>query len=314
MRAYVIKRLLILIPTILILSMLAFSIIRLIPGSAVELMLEEHGYAENIAELKHVLGLDKPIFTQYIDWLWRALHADLGVSLWSKLSIIQLGWAAFLVTFELSVLALFFSIFFGIPLGVFSAVRQDTIVDYLARSVAIASLSAPTFWLGTLCVVFFSIYLKWTPPPILTSFFHDPLTNLSQYIIPSVILGLVFAGSTMRMSRTMMLEVMRQDYIRTAWAKGLREGIIVSRHAMRNALIPVISVIGINFPKLLGGAVVVESIFNLPGIGRLALNSLNNRDYPLVSGIVLFLGVIVVFVNLIVDISYSYLDPKIRYR
>lgn len=314
MREYTIRRLLLIIPTLIIVSVLAFSVMRLLPGDAVELMVEEHGYAENTAELRHMLGLDKPIHVQYGEWAGKALHGDLGESLWTNQSISQELGNRFSVTLELALLALFFTIVIGIPLGAYSAIRQDTVGDYVGRSIAIGALSVPTFWVGTLCVVFFSIYLNWTPAMVLTPFRENPIRNLSQYIIPAIILGLVCAGFVMRMTRTMMLEVLRQDYIRTAWAKGLTERIVVIRHALRNALIPVVSIIGLQIPLLIGGAVVVESIFNLPGMGRLVLDVLNNRDYPMLSGIILFLAIIVLFVNLAVDLSYAYLNPKIRYQ
>ena len=211
-------------------------------------------------------------------------------------------------------MALVVGLMVAIPIGVFSAVRQDTAGDYFARSFSILMLAVPSFWLGTMVMVFPSIWWGWSPPIQFVPFTKDPMANLSQMIIPSIILGCALSAITMRLTRTMMLEVLRQDYIRTAWAKGLGEKLVVARHALRNALIPVVTLIGLQAPLLIGGAVIMEQIFVIPGMGLLLLDAVSQRDYPIITGVFLIVGVAVMFINLIVDLSYGLLDPKVRYR
>ena len=218
------------------------------------------------------------------------------------------------VTFELGAMALVVGLMVAIPIGVFSAVRQDTAGDYVARSFSILMLAVPSFWLGTMVMVFPSIWWGWSPEMKFTPFFVNPVQNLSQMIIPSIILGCALSAITMRLTRTMMLEVLRQDYIRTAWAKGLGERLVVMRHALRNALIPVVTLIGLQAPLLIGGAVIMEQIFVIPGMGLLLLDAVSQRDYPIITGVFLIVGVAVMFINLLVDLSYGLLDPKVRYR
>ena len=217
------------------------------------------------------------------------------------------------VTIQLGVMAIVIGLVIALPVGIYSAIRQDTAADYLGRSVAIIGLATPNFWLGIMVMIYPAIWWGWTPPLELVPFTEDPLGNLWGFLIPSLILGTAAAAATMRMRRTMMLEVLRQDYIRTAWSKGLRERVVVMRHAVKNALIPVVSLIGLQLPILVGGAVIMENIFNLPGLGRLLLNALNNRDYPMVSGINLFFATGVVGINLLVDLLYAVVDPRVRY-
>ena len=217
------------------------------------------------------------------------------------------------VTLELGLLAMVIGLVIGVPIGIVSAIRQDTTVDYVGRSVAIVGLAAPNFWLGIMVMTFPSVWWGWAPPMRLTSFAENPLENLEMFIIPGLILGTALSAATMRMTRTMMLEVLRQDYIRTAWAKGLRERVVVIRHAIKNALIPVVTLIGLQLPILVGGAVIMENIFNLPGLGRLMLTALTDRDYPVISGINLFFATVVVGINLIIDLIYGFLDPRVRY-
>ena len=201
----------------------------------------------------------------------------------------------------------------ALPVGIYSAIRQDSAADFLGRSVAIIGLATPNFWLGIMVMIYPAIWWGWSPPLELVSFTKDPLGNLGGFLIPSLILGTAAAAATMRMTRTMMLEVLRQDFIRTAWSKGLRERAVVIRHAVKNALIPVVSLIGLQLPILVGGAVIMENIFNLPGLGRLLLNALNDRDYPMVSGINLFFATGVVGINLLIDVLYAVVDPRVRY-
>ena len=217
------------------------------------------------------------------------------------------------VTIELGVMAIVIGLLIALPVGIYSAIRQDTAADYVGRSIAIIGLATPNFWLAIMVMVYPAIWWGWSPPMELIPFTEDPLGNLGVFLIPSLILGTASAASTMRMTRTMMLEVLRQDYIRTAWAKGLKERVVIMRHAVKNALIPVVTLIGLQLPILVGGAVIMENIFNLPGLGRLLLIALNDRDYPVVSGVNLFFATMVIGINLMIDLIYPYLDPRVRY-
>ena len=210
-------------------------------------------------------------------------------------------------------MAILIGLLIALPVGIYSAIRQDTAADYVGRSVAIIGLATPNFWLGIMVMIYPAIWWGWSPPLELVSFTEDPLGNLWGFLIPSLILGTASAAATMRMTRTMMLEVLRQDFIRTAWSKGLKERAVVIRHAVKNALIPVVSLIGLQLPILVGGAVIMENIFNLPGLGRLMLIALEERDYPMVSGINLFFAIGVVGINLLIDLVYAVLDPRVRY-
>ena len=210
--------------------------------------------------------------------------------------------------------ALLIGLLIALPVGIYSAVRQDTLGDYAGRSVAIFGLATPNFWLGLMVLIFPGIWWGWTPPLRLFDFSEDPLAHIGMFLIPGLILGTGLSAATMRMTRTMMLEVLRQDYVRTAWAKGLRERLVVVRHALKNALIPVITLIGLQLPILVGGSVIIETLFNLPGLGSLLVSALSNRDYPMVSGINLFFATFILFANLLIDLLYAYLDPRIRYQ
>jgi len=314
MYAYIIRRLLMAVPTLLMVSIIVFSTIRLIPGSVVEMMVVEHGYAQNLEELEHELGLDKPILVQYGKWLWNLLHGDLGKSLWTSRPVTKEILLRFPVTLELALLAIFVSILIAIPVGVYSAVRQDTLGDYIARSIAIACITLPSFWVGTMVIVFPSIWWNWSPPMEFVSLFTNPLQNIQQFILPALILGMIASGGMMRMTRTTMLEVLRQDYIRTALAKGVKKKTVIFLHGLKNAIIPVVTMIGMLLPVLLGGSIIIETIFNVPGMGILTIEVLNSRDYPLLSGIVLCVSILVVMTNIVVDICYAYLNPRIRYK
>ena len=211
-------------------------------------------------------------------------------------------------------MSLVIGLLIAVPVGIYSAIRRNTATDYVGRSIAIIGLATPNFWLGIMVMVYPAIWWGWSPPMELIPFTEDPLGNLGVFLIPSLILGTALSAATMRMTRTMMLEVLRQDYIRTAWSKGLKERVVVMRHAFKNALIPVVSLVGLQLPIIVGGAVIMENIFNLPGLGRLMLIALTERDYPVVSGINLFFGTAVLMLNLVVDLLYAYLDPRIRYQ
>lgn len=316
MTAYLIRRLLLMIPTLLLASIVVFLMIRIIPGDVIDIMLaEQEGVTQIDREtIEKKLGLDVPIYVQYWRWSTNIItHGDLGKSLWREESVTSQIVSKLPVSIELGLLAILTGIFISIPIGVYSAIRQDTIGDYVARSFAILCISIPGFWMGTMIMVFPSIWWRWSPSVIYIPFLDNPVKNLEQFIIPAVVLGMHLAGTSMRMTRTMMLEVLRQDYIKTAWSKGLREGIIVIRHAMKNALIPVITIIGLQLPLLVGGAVIIEQIFCLPGVGRLMLDSINSRDYTVVSGVMLIMTFAILLGNLFVDLSYGILDPRVKY-
>ena len=242
------------------------------------------------------------------------LHGTLGDSLLGGVTIEEKILARVPVTLELGVLAIAIGFLLALPVGIYSAIRQQTAADYVGRSFAIIGLATPNFWLGLMAVIIYpAIWWAWSPPMQLIPFREDPLGNLGMFLIPSAILGTALSAATMRMTRTMMLEVLRQDYIRTAWSKGLRERVVVVRHATRNALIPVVSLIGLQLPILVGGSVIMENIFHLPGLGGLMLDALEIRDYPLVSGINLLFATGVVLINLVIDLLYAYLDPRVRH-
>ncbi|MBW1709487.1 MAG: ABC transporter permease [Deltaproteobacteria bacterium] len=318
MREYFIRRLLILLPTIFFATLLVFFLIRLTPGHIIDLMLTEHDVAAEEMSRKKIeqaLGLDVPIYIQYFRWIKNIfIHGDLGRSLWKETSVTEEVLSRLPVTFELGVLSMAFALLLAFPIGIYSAIRQDTICDYIGRTIAIIGLAVPSFVTGTVIMVVPAIYWGWSPPIEHIPFLKDPIANLKMFLLPSIILGMALSAVTMRMTRTMMLEVLRQDYIRTAWAKGLKELIVVRKHALKNALIPVITLIGLQLPILIGGTVIIETIFVLPGMGLLMLESINQRDYPIITGLMLFIGLVILMVNLIVDLSYGFLDPKVRYK
>ncbi len=306
------------IPTLFIVSILVFLSVRFIPGDIIDIMVGDLQYAGPTIDreaLERQLGLDVPVYVQYGRWVGGILlHGTLGDSLLGGFTIEEKILARLPVTLELGVLALIIGFLIALPVGIYSAIRQNTAADYLGRSFAIIGLATPNFWLGMMVMIYPAIWWSWSPPMQLIPFSEDPLGNLGMFLIPGLILGTAMAATTMRMTRTMMLEVLRQDYIRTAWSKGLKERIVVIRHAIKNALIPVVSLIGLQLPILVGGAVIMENIFNLPGLGGLMLDALEIRDYPLVSGINLLFATAVVGINLMIDLIYAHLDPRVRYE
>jgi peptide/nickel transport system permease protein len=318
MQAYIVRRLLALIPTLFFASLIVFVTVRLMPGSVIDLMLSQNDIsADKMSrdQLIAALGLDKPMWEQYLHWAGAILlRGDFGNSLWQNTPVSELLASRLPVTFQLGLMAMIVALIVAIPIGAYSAMRQDTTGDYVGRSFSILMLAVPSFWLGTMVMVFPSIWWGWSPRIAFVSFRERPLENLGHLIVPAIILGTSLSAVTMRLTRTMMLEVLRQDYIRTAWAKGLNEKLIVSRHALRNALIPVVTLIGIQAPLLIGGAVIMEQIFVIPGMGLLLLDAVNQRDYPIITGVFLIVGVAVMLINLAVDLTYGLLDPKVRYR
>jgi peptide/nickel transport system permease protein len=313
MYLYVLRRLLLLIPTLILVTLLVFSIIRLLPGNIVVLMMSEQGYASDKAKLEQMLGLDRPFYQQYLSYIGRVFRGDFGVSFWTKEPVLDEILQRLPVSLELALLAMCFGLLIALPAGILSAIRQDSWLDYLFRTFAIGGLSVPGFWMATIIIVSASIYWKWVPPMRFTPFLRDPLVNLSQFILPAIILGFALSASVMRMTRSMVLEVLREDYVRTAWAKGLRESAVIARHVLKNAMIPVVTIMGLQFSALIGGTVIMESIFVLPGMGRFLLDAITWRDYPVIQGINLFLATGVIILNLLIDLVYGFLDPRIRY-
>ena len=333
MRAYIIRRLLLMIPTLLILTIIVFLAVRFIPGDIIDAMaleMESWGVDIDRAAIERMLGLDVPVHVQYGRWMgvlptpdWITgeshfrglLQGTLGESLrTTHLTIEEEIFGRLPVTVELGVLAIVIGLVIALPVGIFSAIRQDTAADYVGRTAAVIGMATPNFWLALMVIIFPAIWWGWSPPLRWVPFTEDPLGNLGILIIPSVILGTAMSAGTMRMTRTMMLEVLRQDYIRTAWSKGLKERVVIMRHAIKNALMPIVTLIGMSLPILVGGSVIMENIFNLPGLGRLMLSALTDRDYPVVSGVNLFFGALVLANNLFIDMIYPYIDPRVRYR
>ena len=319
MRAYIIRRLLLVIPTLFIVTIVTFLSVRFIPGDAIDAMaveLEALGFIVDREALVHELGLDVPVHVQYGRWMGGILlHGTLGDSLWGDdVSIEEKIVARLPVTLELGVLAILIGLVIAVPVGIYSAIRRNSAADYFGRTAAVIGLATPNFWLALIVIIYPALWWGWSPPLRLVSFTEDPLGNLGVFIIPSLILGTALSAGTMRLTRTTMLEVLRQEYIRTAWSKGLKERVVILRHAIKNALIPVVTLIGLQLPILVGGSVIMENIFNLPGLGRLMVLALEGRDYPVVSGVNLFFATAVVGFNLMIDLIYPYLDPRVRYE
>ena len=317
MNAYMVRRLLALVPTLIFASMIVFATVRMIPGDVIDMMLSQNDIGANKLgreQLISALGLDRSMPEQYLRWLGGLLQGDMGNSLWRSTPVLEEVLQRLPVTFELGLIALLVGLALALPIGVYSAMRQDTCGDLIARSFSILLLAVPGFWIGTMVMVFPSIWWGWSPEVNYVNFTDDPLQNLKQMIVPAIVLGMSLSAITMRLTRTMMLEVLRQDYVRTAWAKGLPERLVVIRHAVRNALIPVVTLVGLQAPLLIGGAVIIEQIFVLPGMGTLMLDAVSQRDYPVVTGVFLVVGVAVMLINLAVDLSYGLLDPRVRHQ
>ena len=331
MRAYLIRRLLLVIPTLFILTIIVFLTVRFIPGDIIDAMvgeLEFLGVEVDREALERMLGLDVPVHVQYgrwigvlptPDWITKESHFNgilqgtFGEPLIGVFTVEQKIINRLPVTIELGLLAIVIGLLIALPVGIYSAIRQDTATDYVGRTAAILGMATPNFWLATMVMLYPAIWWGWSPSAEYIPLVEDPLGNLGMFIIPSVILGTAMSAATMRMTRTMMLEVLRQDYIRTAWSKGLNERVVIMRHAIKNALIPIVTLIGLQLPLLVSGAVIMEEIFALPGIGRLFLDALEGRDYPTIQGVNLFLSAFVMLSILLIDMIYPYLDPRVRY-
>ena len=316
MQRYIARRMLLMVPTLLGVTFVVFIMVRSVPGDVIDQILGDFGAGDEATKqaLREEYSLDGNLASQYVRWLGDVVRLDFGKSIISNRTVMSELQDRLPVTFELSILAIFFSLLIAVPVGIISAIRQDTAADYVARSFAISLLAVPGFWVGLLLITLASRYFTWgVPPESYTSFTSDPVANLKLMFMPSLILGAGLSGSVMRFTRSAMLEVLRQDYIRTAWAKGLRERVIIVRHAMRNALIPVVTVVGLQLPILVGGTVIIETVYNIPGMGRYYVSSVNQLDYPVIQAINVIVALVVVFANLGVDLLYSILDPRIRY-
>jgi peptide/nickel transport system permease protein len=313
-KRYIVRRIALAIPTLFLVSVIVFALMRFMPGDVATRMVEGHAYAPTLQALRHDLGLDRPVHVQYLDWMGGiVLRGDFGKSYWTRQPILDEFARRFPVTLELAGLTILVSVVLGIAIGIVSAVRQDTASDYVGRVLAILALSVPYFGLAVLVVVLPSIYFKWTPVWTYVPFTTDPLENLKIMLVPALVFGVTRAGPIMRIMRSALLDVLRQDYIRTAWSKGLGERTIVLRHALKNAMIPVISLIGLQMPLYIGGSVIIEAIFRLPGVGLFFFEALSRLDYPVVQSVNLIIAAMVVGLNLLIDLSYAFLDPRIRY-
>jgi peptide/nickel transport system permease protein len=312
---YIARRVLQGLLVLFLVSFLVFSLVRILPGDAILMQLDQAAAPtpENLEKARQELGLDRPFLEQYRTWMTGVLRGDLGYSLTSRRPVSQELLKRVSLTSHLAVMSLLIALLIALPIGVLSAVRQDTMADYCGRLFAILGLSLPDFWLATVVITFLAIWFRWIPPIGFSPIWVDPARNLSQLLIPAVIIGARLAAVSMRMTRSSLLEVLRQDYIRTARAKGLRERAVIVGHAFKNAFIPVITIIGQQFSVLLGGTVIVEFIFLQPGVGSLMLDAVQLRDYTLIQGAVLFFATVIVVMNLLVDLSYAWLDPRIRY-
>jgi peptide/nickel transport system permease protein len=316
MYKYVCRRLLLAFPVLILSSLVVFGLMRIMPGDALTALMAESGNVSEreLQKLRKDLGLDLPYHEQYVIWIWQMITFSPGQSVFTGDEITVSLKKAIPVTLELAALAMVFGLLIAIPIGVISATRQDRMADYIGRLAAISGLSFPDFWLGTLVITFAAIWFSWIPPLGYTSLWDSPWKNLQQFLLPAAVLGFRLAAATMRMTRSTLLEVLREDYVRTARAKGLGERLIVYKHALKNALIPVVTIVGGQLGTLLAGTVIIETIFALPGMGRLTVEAILFRDYPVVQTNVMLVAVILVGLNLIVDLTYAWLDPRIRYQ
>jgi peptide/nickel transport system permease protein len=314
MTLYIVKRLLAGIPVLAVISVLIFAGVRVIPGDVCRVVLQSPEVQQEQCDILYAkLGLDKPAPEQYLTWITGVLTGDFGTSLISQRSVWSNIEGRLSVTIELAVLSVLFAVLMGLPAGIYSALHRDKAGDYILRIMTIGWLSMPSFWVATLLVTFPAKWWGYAPPVSYESLFTNPLGNLEKLFLPALSLSLTLSGSLARITRSTMLEILRQDYVRTARAKGLNERVVLLRHALKNAMLPVITLLGLQLGTLLGGTVVLESIYALPGLGTLLLSSVTLKDFPQIQGIVLFFAIVVVVLNLIVDLSYAWFDPRVRY-
>ncbi len=317
MARYIVKRLLLMVPTLIGVAVIIFLLMRVVPGDVVELRFAgESSFAskENLDKERVRLGLDKPMWRQFADWMSGIARLDFGQSMWTGAPITEEIRLRFALSLELAIMATVVAILLAIPLGVIAALKQDTWIDYAVRIFSIAGLATPSFWLGIVFILALLIIFKWLPPMVFTPFWVNPWQNVLQLIWPALAVGYRYSAVATRMTRSAMLEVLREDYIRTARAKGLWQRLILSRHALKNAMLPVLTVIALEFAFLMGGLVVTEQVFNLNGLGMLFVESVAHRDYTLTQALVLLVAFVFIFVNFLVDLAYAWIDPRIRFR
>src|SRR5215475_1377744 len=315
---YIVKRLLLMLPTLIGVALAIFLLMHVVPGDIALLILggDQGGELnpQELVKLRAQLGLNRPLYVQFLSWLWGVVHFHFGTSLWTGAPIMDEIMIRLPLSLEIAIFATIISTIIAIPLGTLAAIRQDTWVDYVVRVVSIGGLAIPAFWTGILIILFLVIYFEWGPPLEYASIFQDPWENFKQLVWPIVTVGYRNAAVAARMTRSTVLETMREDYIRTAWAKGLQERVVVVKHALKNAFLPVITIIGTEIAFLIGGLVVTETVFTLNGLGRFMVDAIAHRDIPVVQTLVLFIAFSFVFVNLIVDLLYAWFDPRISYR
>jgi len=315
---YIIKRVLLMIPTLFGAALLVFLIMNVIPGDIALLIIggDQGGdiNPQELAKLREQLGLDRSLFVQFFSWVWDVMRFDFGTSLWTGAPVMEELAIRFPLTLEVAIAATIVSTLIAIPLGTIAAIRQDTWIDYVVRIVSIGGLAIPSFWTGILIILFLVLMFEWSPPLEYVGITEDPWQNLNQLIWPIVSVGYRYAAVTTRMTRSTVLEVMREDYIRTAWAKGLKEKIVVAKHTLKNAILPVITIIGTEFAFLIGGLVVTETVFTLNGVGSFLVDAIAHRDIPVVQSLIMLIAFAFVFVNLIIDLIYAWIDPRISYR
>jgi peptide/nickel transport system permease protein len=314
---YILKRVLLMIPTLAGVAVLVFFLMRVVPGDVVELRFAGESAFAQKAQLdieRARLGLDKPLWQQFLTWMGGLLRFDFGTSMWTGAPILEEIRLRFALSLQLAIMATVIAVLLAVPLGIVAALKQDTWVDYAVRIFSIAGLATPSFWLGIVFILALLIVFKWLPPMVYTPFWVNPWQNLAQLIWPALAVGYRYSAVAMRMTRSAMLEVLREDYIRTARAKGLWENLILSRHALKNAMLPVLTVVALEFAFLMGGLVVTEQVFNLNGLGLLFVESVAHRDYTLTQALVMLVAFVFIVVNFLVDLAYAWIDPRIRFR
>ena len=319
MRQYALRRIGLFIPTLILTTLIVFVLFFLVPGDAALVILtgEEGAGAvtqEDIDRMRHELGLDRPIHIQYGSWIWGILRGDLGTSIWYQTPVIDELKDKFAVTLELAIFGIAMAFVMAIPLGIISAIKQDGWPDYVSRFLSLVGIALPTFWLAILMVYFLAYTFNWLPPLGYATLWEDPFLNLEQLFFPALAIAFHDLAFTARVTRSSMLEVLREDYMRTARAKGLKEMTVVLRHALKNAILPVITVSGYQFARALGGVIIVETIFVVPGLGRFVIESILHRDFVVLQAVILLTAAVVLFLNLVIDMLYGVLDPRIRYQ
>lgn len=314
MYAYITRRLLMLIPVLFGVSIFIFVMMRVVPGDVAMTILGTDATPESLAQLRKEFGLNLPLHQQYLNWMGGVLSGDFGESMRSGQAVLPDILSRFTITFELTLLSALISWIIAIPMGIIAAIRHNTKTDFSVRMVSLLGVSVPNFAMATVLILVLALFFSYSPPVGYIGFFENPIRNLQILILPSLVLGTGMAGAVMRMTRSSVLEILRQDFIRTIRAKGARERVIIFDHALRNAMIPILTIIGMQVGTLLGGAVIIEQIFSLPGLGQLVLTAITQRDFTVVQGSVLFIAFVFVMINLLVDVLYSYLDPRINYK